>query len=226
LDYLNEELIDKYYRNEITLKGMAKKVNVPYHIFRAEFRDRGLPSRKNMYKYLNLPRDLAKNLMQKHSGILTRCTIKMRYGHYYKMPFLNALEYADLCNENTELLLKLWKSYIRHNKELKYAISVDRIDTNKGYIVENIQFVPYGFNSWKDNLTPLYCKFKDKEYYAMSKKGLARKTNIPRIYKLGTYYKGHGKNKKQINIEKCSIDKVLENCNTNNLFNYYKKFIQ
>jgi len=66
LSYLNEELIDKYYRNEITLKGMAKKVNVPYHTFREEFKNKGLPSRKNMYRYLNLPKDLAKNLMQKH----------------------------------------------------------------------------------------------------------------------------------------------------------------
>jgi len=49
---------------------------------------------------------------------------------------------------------------------------------------------------------------------------------ISRIDKLGTYYKGHGKNKQQIKIEICTLEKVLNNYNEENLFDYYKSFIQ
>jgi len=154
---LNKKLIDQYYKNELTFKNIADKVDSTYHFVRKEFKELNLPSRRNMYKYLNMDKDLAKNLMQKHSGIITRCTINMRYGHYYKMPFLNALEYANFCNKNKEKLEKMWDIYLKNNKELKYAISVDRINPEKGYLLENIQFFPYGFNSWKDNLTPLHC---------------------------------------------------------------------
>lgn len=118
-----------------------------------------------------------------------------------------------------------WDRYINNNKNLKYAISIDRIDKNKGYILDNIEFVTHGFNSWKDNITPIEVIFKDKKYYFLSsEEGSRYFGEYARVIGACLRKEFHCKKEYIVNIS--IVRKVLKNKNAINLKEYYNTYIE
>lgn len=220
------KFLDKYYKSQETYKTIAKKLDTTAYFIKKEFKKRNLPGRYDIKDWLNFEEELSERLMGKYSSILTRCTVGLKRPKYTGLEFINKLEYVQFCNKNKKIIENLWKNYLNQNRELKYALSIDRIDTSKGYIISNMQFAPYGFNSWKDNTTPLKCEFKGVDTFALSLKGMSRKVGIPKLEKYGFHYRGRGKNKIPVNIIKVSYEKVLKETNTENLLEYYHKYVE
>lgn len=65
---------------------------------------------------------------------------------YHGLPLCSREEFLEWaqCDTEFEDMLKTWK---KHDYQLKYRPTVDRIDTRHGYIVTNMQWVTYSENS-------------------------------------------------------------------------------
>lgn len=72
--------------------------------------------------------------------------------------------FYEFCEENKFLLEKLWKDYRDSGFSRKLAPSIDRIDTCKGYSLDNIQIITFG-----DNIAKAW----DDRAYKRSRQGLA-----------------------------------------------------
>lgn len=77
---------------------------------------------------------------------------RLRYLDRYKGKKLNFDKFwfvgFALLNPQYKALHKQW---VIENYDLKYAPTVDRIDSNKGYLKDNIQFLCFSENSSKGN---------------------------------------------------------------------------
>lgn len=98
--------------------------------------------RKLVYKY-----SPKWHLLQKYSAMKARVS---GYGHsFYKhLPLLSKDEFLHWAINNKKFL-KLFEEYKSMDMKRKYAPSIDRIDTTKGYIVGNLQFITVSENSKK-----------------------------------------------------------------------------
>jgi len=220
-----EKMLDKYYKGEISTADMADYFGVHRRTIYDMMAEHGITSKRKLWTIINLPEKLSKNLMNKYATLVDRCSKDRGGNNYYNLDYLNAKEYAEFCNQNKEKLLKMWNKYIKNNKELKYAISIDRIDTEKGYIESNIQFVPYGFNSWKDVTTPLKLTYKNKKIYCLSKNEGGRRLGFDREQTVGEAERNE--NGLDIDIEYLdSKEKVLKENDCKSLFEYYNKYIE
>ena len=103
-------------------------------------------------------------------------------------------------------------------------ISIDRINNDKGYTVDNIQFVSVGFNSWKRNINPVrVCKEDDGWRYFMSGEEGSEYYNIRR-QSIGDLLRGQFRQIKNIyKVEKSTVDEVLIHNNIPTLEDYYNK---
>ena len=89
----------------------------------------------------------------KYRGIVNRCTgaHKNRTYHVEGMPYLSWKEYESWWQSNFPdfiLCYSLWKNCDYKNK---FAPSIDRIDSKKGYTPENMQWLTFSVNCSKYN---------------------------------------------------------------------------
>jgi len=220
-----DEMLDKYYKSETTISDMENIFDVSRGTIYSRMKEYGITPKRKIWTTIDLPNKLVKNLMNKYNSLVDRCTKKRRYQKYYKLEYLSIKEFAVFCNENKKKLLKMWDKYLTNDKKLKYAISIDRLDTNKGYIKSNIQFVPYGFNSWKDGITPLKVKYENNIKYCLSKEEASRRLGFKRKKIVGEAER----NENDLDIKIKYLDdkeKVLQETDCKSLFKYYKKFIE
>lgn len=75
------------------------------------------------------------------------------------MPFLSKIEWDEWCEENMDEFMRLYKIWEASDFSQRYAPSVDRIDNNRGYEKDNLQwlsvvenFYKYQHSKEKDNI--------------------------------------------------------------------------
>ena len=146
-----------------------------------------------------------------------------KYGHYKDLDYMTLQEWVNLCNENKPLLLDLWERYVRLGRKLKHSVSIDRLDTAKGYTSDNIRFVPHGYNSWLRNLYPLRVTHDGVIDYFMSAEESSRfyglrKSAINDIQRKTKYHL------KEYDTAPSTIGEVLAH-KGGTLRSYYDKFI-
>lgn len=154
---LTEKMIGDYYRN-IGVMEICKSAGMSRKVFQRLLKEQNLEPRRHFLKRIDTgDQILNETLKTKYLSIVNRCTGKStdKYGHYKSTEYMPVYDWVDLCNENKELLLSLWRGYVENDKDLKYAVSIDRLNNEKGYVKLNIQFVMHGFNSWKRNIYPV-----------------------------------------------------------------------
>ena len=168
-------------------------------------------------------------LRNKYKNIVGRCNGSFgdKYGHYNGLPYITNIEWVKFCNENKNKLINMWNVYLSFNKHSKYAISIDRIDNNKGYINGNLDFVTHGFNSWKRILKrPIkVIRIRDNTiYYFMSCMEGSRYFKI-REKIFGEILNNSKYHDKSYTVEITTINEVLQQTNCKSIKEYYKKFI-
>jgi len=222
---ISHKQLSNYYNGSIKLTDIAKSKNTSVYYIKKYMKLNNILYKRDLYKLLDMNDDLSKNLISKHRSIKHRCTKGDNRGNYIGLEFMPMLDYIRFCNLNKVKAVNIWKEYLKNNKDLKYAVSIDRLNNNVGYITSNIRFVMNGFNSWKDNVTPLIASFENKLVYAMSREEIGRKLNLNRVKCVGEAMKGIGKYKSEIKTRLTTREIVLTKNNCSSMQNYYKNFI-
>lgn len=222
-----KEMIELYLHYEISPKEICQKYNISKSTFYKYLKENGYKTRSDYYSEIDTGYEkLNYRLKQKYNGIVKKCQQKHYKGSYYKdLEYLKLDEWVEFCNKNKKRLIKLWKKYIDSGKDRRLSISIDRINSEKGYIPPNMRFVSYGYNSWRRNIRPIKIKFKDKWYYFMSAEEGSRYFDVRR-QSIGDLLRGkYRKISEKYQVEESTIKKVLNNSEVENEENYYYKYI-
>lgn len=227
-DYLNKYLDDLYHL-KISQKDImeCEKINRSDLIKDMEYT--GLLTPHQWRAKINTGvKELDKKLNEIYSGIATRCigntNDKYKLKVYDGLDYLSIIEWVEFCNNTKTKILNLWDDYIKNNKETKYMLSIDRIDNNKGYVIDNIQFVSFGFNSWKRNINPLkVCKENGEWKYFMSGEEGSKYYNLRR-QSIGDLLRGQYREiSNAYKVKKSTVKEVLLQNNISTLEDYYNK---
>lgn len=223
-----EKYLNDYYKGKISNREIADREGIEEHNIAKILRGNGYKTYHDVFKDLDFKNKKLKSvLIRKYASLKDRCLglSSDKYGHYKGMDYLTIIEWVNFCNKNKEILNKMWEIYINSNKNLKYAISVDRINNNEGYRVDNIQFVIHGFNSWKSAIHPVEVTFRDKSYFFMSCEEGSRYFKLnPRA--LGECFRQSKYCNKNYKIKECSAEKVLKHQGYKTIEEYYDNKIK
>lgn len=87
-------------------------------------------------------------LMRSYRNIKSRCTgVQNRKAHLYLgMVFLDKPAFYNWANSNSDFL-SLFKTWSNNDYDRKLTPSVDRIDSKKGYAIDNMRWITHSLNS-------------------------------------------------------------------------------
>lgn len=226
--YLHKYL-DDFYHLKISQKDIMERENISRNDLRKDIKNAGILTPQQWRGKINTGiKELDKKLNEIYSGIATRCNgntnDKYKLKVYDGLDYLSIIEWVEFCNNRKDKLLTIWRNYLDNNKEAKYMISIDRIDSDKGYILDNIQFVSFGFNSWKRNINPLrVCKENGEWKYFMSGEEGSKYYNLRR-QSIGDLLRGQYREiSNAYKVEKSTVKEVLLQNNISTLEDYYNK---
>jgi len=224
-----EKYLEDYYKGLLTNKDMASKEGIEEHKIAKMLRSNGYKTYQDVLNDLDFSNKKLKSLMiQKYNDLKGRCLgspSSDKYQHYKGKEYLTIIEWVKLCNKNKQLLENLWETFINSEKNLKYALSTDRINNDGAYLINNIQFVTNGFNSWKSTLNPIKILYNGNTSYHMSCQEGSRYFNI-RQQTIGECLNKKQYCKKEYIVNKSDIKTVLKNQKCETIEIYYKIYIR
>lgn len=220
-----KEYINDYYLLKISLSDICKKSGAHQSTFYRYLDNNNLPARRVVYGRMDLgDEELNRIMKDKYASIVKRCNGRPSYEYkevYEEMVYMPINEWVDLCNENKDLLLSMWNEFKSKGRDRRYSISIDRIDNNKGYALNNIQFVTHGFNAWKRNVRPISVTYNGKTNYFMSSEEASNYYGIRR-QTIGDVLRGQKRLlAKEYFPEHSTTEKVLEENRVSSLEGYY-----
>jgi len=220
--FSEERLRKLYWQDGLSLKEISNRLDVPQSTIYYHFRTKhDIPTHNTVWQNLEIDdQELRETLNTKYSGMKARTEGRSNKKKYEGLELLSEPEFIHLCNENKKRILKIWNKYINSGRDLKYALSIDRIDNSLGYTKNNIQFVFNGFNSWKDEINPIKI-VKDSETYYFSSSAEAGRFLGCREDDIREPLRNEQYNRQNIDISEISVNKLLSKYNCNNLYSYY-----
>lgn len=223
-----KEYLDDYYKSKVGVIEICELVGSSPATFRRWLKKNNLTPRQKYLKQINTGNnDLNQLLKDRYSSIINRCNGKTTdyYGNYKGMAYIPVYEWVDFCNENTNKLLELWEIYEENNCASRYAISIDRVDNELGYVSGNIQFVTHGFNSWKRSVLPIKVTHNDKTNYFLTKEEASLFYGLRR-QAIGEVYNNSNYQVKGYLVEDSSIIEVLTENDLDDLEDYYNNLLE
>jgi len=225
-----EKYANDYYKGRIKQAEICKLENIYSHKLYKIMNEEGYKPYQKVFDGIDTGiKELNRLLRNRYSDIVGRCngTYGDKYGHYNGLEYISNIEWVEFCNLNKDKLVEIWYKYII-NKDLKYAVSIDRIEDSKGYILGNLDFVSHGFNSWKRTLLrPIkVIDLQDnEEYYFMSCAEGSDYFNI-REQVLSEILRNTLYHDKNFLVEVSTIECVLKNKNCKNIKEYYLRYYE
>lgn len=219
-----KKYLGDYYTFKISVKEMVEKEGVTPSTFNRWLRRNGYTSRQKWFSKINTGvHELDDVLHSRYIYLLKRCKYKRndRYKNYKTMSYMPVYEFVQFCNENKITVKKLWNDYIKSGRKPKCAISLDRINNDVGYNLNNVEFVTHGFNSWKRSIFPIKVTHKNKVNYFLSKKDASLFYGL-RHQAIGEVYNNSEYHVKGYVAEESTIDEVLSERRFSTLFEYYQ----
>lgn len=221
-----QQYLKDYYLLKINMKEISEKLGVSRSKLQNLMKESGTLTNRQIYSKLNTGiKELDVKLKDRYSGIVKRCNDypSYEYGNSYKdLEYLTLYEWVDFCMDNKELLLQMWDRFIESDRNMQLTISIDRIDNDKGYLVDNMQFITNGLNGYKRNINPVKVIYNNKESYFMTGKEASRYYGI-RENTIGDILRGEYRlASKDYQVENSDIKTVLEQNNVDNLNDYYE----
>ena len=222
-----EKYLIDYYKSKISVKEICEKEGCVPTTFNRWLKNNGYLPRQNWLKLIDTGNEeLNKNLKDRYSSMVNRCKggYTDHYGHYNGKEYVTVYEWVEYCNANKVRLLRLWDAYITNSRSRKYSVSVDRINDEHGYLVENMQFVTHGFNSWKRNVTPLKVEHNGVANYFMTREEASRYYGL-RKQTIGEILSGMPYHMKGYDVSESNSDDVMKAKKVKTLEEYYENFI-
>jgi hypothetical protein len=185
---------------------------------------KGLKVKYQLFKELNFEGSLRNTLIWKYKSFAKRCQglwLDRNHQNYKGLDYMDLEDWVQFCNDNKQKLEAMWKKYIESGKQLKYAISIDRIDNSKGYVIGNVQFVIHGYNSWKNNVRPVEITHKCKTRYFMSCEEASKHYGLNKRT-MGNILRQDKYCPKNYIVKLSTKEKVLQSNDVNSMFEYYK----
>jgi hypothetical protein len=227
---MNEKnmLEQMYWQQGFSLPQIAKELSwsyaKTYKQFRIKYR---IDTHKSIWNNLEIEEPkLRLCLNNKYSMIVRRVSGKHDpYNTYKGKVLLTEREFVELCNERKQQILRLWNQYVVSGKQLKFAVSIDRVDNNLDYTKDNLQFVTFGFNSWKDLINPITVqKHSEQIQYFGSPEEASRFYNC-RPDDLREVLRGEKYNRQNATVTRITISELLKHHNCSDLQEYYSKHL-
>jgi hypothetical protein len=222
-----DKYLSDYYRFKIDVNEIAEKEGVATTTFHRWLKRNGLTPRQKWFSKIKTGYpELDKVLHTRYIYMLKRCKYKQddRYDRYKSMEYLSVIEYVSFCNENKENIARIWEGYTSGGRKPKYALSLDRIDNEDGYVVGNIKFVTHGFNSWKRSLFPVKVTHNSESEFFFSREEASRFYGL-RKKTIGEIFSGMQYHLKGYDVFESTFEDVMEQKGTKTLEEYYKKYI-
>lgn len=223
-----EKYLDDYYRNQIALTDILERENAYPALFYRFLKDNGLKSREGYLQAIDTgDKTLNYNLRVKYNSLQYRARGLGKYKNYSgaNKPFVSAKEWCEFCNERKPLLLKMWNDFIESGKDNRLVISIDRMDNDKGYTVDNLAFETMGYNSWKRNVRPLKVTHKGESRYFFSAEEASRAYGLNEKG-IGNVMRGHVKYDDAYDVKDSTIEEVLNHHNLSTIQEYYETILE
>jgi len=96
-----------------------------------------------------------------YQALKNRCTNK-NDKYYYGMKFCTKDEFISKF-ENDKEFLKQFENWKKTGRNIINVPSIDRINNDKGYDIDNLQFITHSENCWKDRITTPVMVIKNQE---------------------------------------------------------------
>lgn len=90
------------------------------------------------YEYKRHRLNFDRLFSNRYQLIVNRCESDSRYS---KRTYLDKEEFIDWCQDNMESFIEVWKDWKKSGFQRKYSPSIDRIDNEKGYYPDNMQWL-------------------------------------------------------------------------------------
>lgn len=121
----------------------------------------------NHYKRTVYEKTINGFLMRAYRNMKSRVTgVQKNYMHIYLGKDILKKEVFYDWSRNDRAFLKLYKEWVNNNYDRRLTPSVNRIETNKGYTLNNIEWIT---NSQNSALASISKKLNDKEKRAIYK---------------------------------------------------------
>lgn len=227
-----EKYLEDYYKGKINKDELSRELGLSSYKMDSLLKSKGLLTFNKHLDKLNFKNEqLKKILVGKYQGIRARCSGKQmnRYQHVYNgLEYLNVIDWVAFCNDNSRMLNSMWEEYVSENKNIKYAISIDRVNNDEGYLVNNMQFITHGCNSWKRSIDrPIRAKLvgcKEWKYFMSCAEGCRfynlRDKDFGEILNNNMYHNNY------YSVQHSTIEDVLRENKCKTIEEYYNKFIK
>ena len=147
-----EKPTTEYYRHPQMGDGFLGKCK---ECTKADVKGRGIREQEKIKEYdkLRYRTNFERIKAHKYKGIVNRCTggHKNRTYHVEGMPYLSWEEYQNWWTKNLIHFNHCYSIWVGSDYKNKFAPSIDRIDSKKGYTPENMQWLTFSINCSKYN---------------------------------------------------------------------------
>lgn len=219
-----DKYLNDYYIFKVDVKEIAELEECTPSTFNRWLKRNGHTPRQKWFAKIDTGiKELDKVLHDRYIYMLKRCKYKRddRYERYKTMEYMPVYEYVEFCNNNKEVVTHLWYTYVGSGRKTKYAISLDRIDNNKGYLKDNVKFVTHGFNSWKRSVFPIKVTHDGRPDYFLTKEDASLNYGLRR-QSIGEVYNNNPYHVKGYMVEESTVEEVLMMRKMESLFDYYQ----
>lgn len=149
-----EKKLDCFYKHNQMADGHLNKCKDCTKKDTKEFSERPVKGFENYDRYRQR-HSIKRMFNHRYNSLKNRCLVKRENHNYssYGKKYLSRDEWYNWCYEENHLkkFMELYNIWVQSDFNSKLMPSIDRIDSNKGYIIGNLQWLSKSDNSKKYN---------------------------------------------------------------------------
>ncbi len=160
-----EKKLSEYYKHSRMEDGHLGKCK---ECTRKDTRENRIKRKKyyDNYDQRRYRNDILRFWKLKYSGMRRRINGLNNGSRYVGKALLSKKKFLDWCEKTKQKFMKLYRNWVKNNYQQKFSPSIDRINNNMGYVINNLQWITQRDNSSKgirEKPRPEICTVKECE---------------------------------------------------------------